>query len=496
MKIVSINVNDESSEVAQKIAVTDPIEFTTKGILGNEQTDYEKTGVYDQSVLVVPESHYELLKQPKPHGFFGEHITIAGCTEETISIGDLFKINGVLLEVTQPREALTKTQSQIGSKKFLRKLNETGQVGFYCRVLLVGSFKVGDSVQYIPTSEPKFEPLNIANLFLAQYHARVQADFDLMALAIQHGSLSTLWRERLTAMVEQGVKMTKAERTKNWVYPPKSMLKTVKKAIAQFKMLKDGDKVIVGVSGGENSLVLLTVLKHLQRHAPIQFELAACTIDPKLEGYDPSKVKAWISNLDIPFFYQQETLEAPQNNDRSLHNYRSNFIRGKLYGVCRNQGYNVLALAQSQDDFAESYFMSAINTGKQKTLLAKGLNDAGDVQIIRPLVNVRSADTTIFAEDKHLPIVIDDSSDIFAKPATRQNLQKWLQSEERNNPHLYGNLAKAMQPLVSSSEETITTGKNENGKAKIIYKEKVVESMPQDWAFGKRMKWALSGNEP
>ena len=67
---------------------------------------------------------------------------------------------------------------------------------------------------------------------------------------------------------------------------PKSLLKVVGKAVVQHQMIREGDRVLLGLSGGKDSLTLLLVLKHLQRHAPISFELAACTVDPEIPGFD------------------------------------------------------------------------------------------------------------------------------------------------------------------------------------------------------------------
>ncbi len=246
--------------------------------------------------------------------------------------------------------------------------------------------------------------------------------------------------------------MSKKERTKDWITPPKIILKPVGRAIAQYKMLKDGDKVLLGLSGGKDSLALLLVLKHLQRHAPINFELAACTINPEIPGFDPSPLKSWMEALGIPYFYESENLialaDAHMKGD-SFCSFCSRYKRGKLYSVCRREGYNVLALAQHLDDLAESFMMSVFNAGELRTMKAHYLNNEKDIRIIRPLVRVRERQTLEFAVATKLPVIADNCPACYSKPQDRAYFKELLLAEEKRNKHVFSNLWRAMQPLVS-----------------------------------------------
>ncbi|MEW8045385.1 MAG: tRNA 2-thiocytidine biosynthesis protein TtcA, partial [Candidatus Thiodiazotropha sp.] len=73
--------------------------------------------------------------------------------------------------------------------------------------------------------------------------------------------------------------------------PPKSLLRKVGKAIADFDMIREGDRILLGVSGGKDSLSLLQILCHLKRYAPVRFELGVITVDPQIEGFDPAPLK-------------------------------------------------------------------------------------------------------------------------------------------------------------------------------------------------------------
>lgn len=243
--------------------------------------------------------------------------------------------------------------------------------------------------------------------------------------------------------------------------PPKKILQPVGRAIAQYKMLRDGDRVLLGLSGGKDSLALLMVLKHLQRHAPIKFELAACTIDPEIPGFDPSPLKAFLADLDVPYFYESEDLVALANQymkGDSFCSFCSRHKRGKLYTVCRREGYNVLALAQHLDDLAESFVMSAFNAGQLRTMKAHYLNNEKDIRIIRPFVRVRENQTRDFALSAGLPVIPDNCPACFAKPQARQHFKDLLLAEEQRNKHLYANLWTAMQPLIGDDNHAGLAG--------------------------------------
>lgn len=246
-------------------------------------------------------------------------------------------------------------------------------------------------------------------------------------------------------------KPTQKERKANWITPPKSILQQVGRAIAQYKMIQDGDRVLLGLSGGKDSLSLLVVLKHLQRHAPIKFELAACTINPEIEGFDPSPLKEWCKTMEVPYFFESEDmvgLAQAHMKGNSFCSFCSRQKRGKLYSTCRREGYNVLALAQHLDDLAESFLMSAFNAGQLRTMKAHYLNNDKDVRIIRPFVRVRETQTRAFAQAAGLPVIADNCPACFDMPQARQHTKELLAAEEKRNKHLFANLLTAMQPLI------------------------------------------------
>lgn len=242
------------------------------------------------------------------------------------------------------------------------------------------------------------------------------------------------------------------------VRPPRSLLSAAGRAIVDYGMIRDGDRVLLGLSGGKDSLSLLHVLLHLQARAPIRFELAACTVDPQSPEYDPSPLKPYMATLGLPYYYERQPIVEQASRHMqgdSFCAYCSRMRRGILYRVAREEGYNVLALAQHLDDLAETFLMSAFFGGKLRTMQACYLNDAGDVRVIRPLIYVRERQTRDFAQRAALPIVQENCPACFAQPQQRQRMKALLAALEREHPRLFSNLLTAMRPLMAGDSHKL-----------------------------------------
>ena len=244
----------------------------------------------------------------------------------------------------------------------------------------------------------------------------------------------------------------------NYLKPPKQLMRHVGRAIADFKMIKDGDRILLGVSGGKDSLSLLLILHHLKQYAPVKFELGAITVDPQIEGFDPSPLKAYIADLGIPYYYQEQAIleqaEKTMDGD-SFCSFCSRMKRGILYSTLRKEGYNVLALAQHLDDLAESFLMSAFHNGRLQTMKAHYTIQSGDIRVIRPLVYAREALTTTYAQAAKLPVIADSCPACFSMPTQRDHMKQLLAQEEQSNTHLFNNLLTTLKPLMAIDHAAI-----------------------------------------
>lgn len=237
------------------------------------------------------------------------------------------------------------------------------------------------------------------------------------------------------------------------IRPPKSLLRPAGRAIADYSMIQDGDRVLLGLSGGKDSLSLLHILMHLQRHAPIRFELGAMTVDPEVEGFEPARLKPWLAELGVPYHFRAEPIMERALGHMTGDSYCSwcaRMKRGTMYTTARREGYNVLALGQHLDDLAESFLMSAFHGGRLQTMKAHYRNADGDLRIIRPLVYARERQLADFAASAGLPVIRDNCPACFRMPTQRAHMKALLAQEESYNSQLFKALLSSMRPLMDN----------------------------------------------
>lgn len=236
--------------------------------------------------------------------------------------------------------------------------------------------------------------------------------------------------------------------------PPRSLANLTGKAIGDFAMIRPGDRILLGLSGGKDSLSLLHVLLHLRGKSPVPFEIGAATVDPQSEDYHPQPLRTYMGALGVPYFFESypivEKAKQAMRGD-SFCAFCSRLRRGMLYKAARREGYNVLALAQHLDDLAESFLMSAFFGGRLRTMKAHYVNDDGDLRIIRPFVYVRERQTAAFARAGSLPVISENCPACFSVPAQRFQMKQQLASLENQHPRLFNSLRSALAPLMGNT---------------------------------------------
>ena len=239
------------------------------------------------------------------------------------------------------------------------------------------------------------------------------------------------------------------------IKPPRTLLSLTGKAIADYAMVRPGDRILLGLSGGKDSLSLLHVLLNLKAKSPVKFELACATVDPQSPEYHPEPLKSCMAALGVPYFYESypvlELAKQKMGKD-SFCAFCSRMRRGMLYGAARREGYNVLALAQHLDDLAETFMMSAMFGGKLRTMRAHYVNDEGDIRVIRPFIYVRERQTAAFAKSADLPVIAENCPACFAMPMQRWQMKQKLAQFEAANNKIFANLLTAMRPLLTASQ--------------------------------------------
>ncbi len=237
---------------------------------------------------------------------------------------------------------------------------------------------------------------------------------------------------------------------------PKLLVKPVGRAIADFNMIRAGDKILLAVSGGKDSLSLFYILRHFQAHSPVKFKLGVVTIDPQVEGFEPQALDDFFKKFDTPYFFEEfpilEQAKKSMKGD-SYCSFCARIKRGLMYKVAREQDYNVLALGQHLDDLAESLMMSMCHNGKIQTMKAHYINDDKDLRVIRPMVYVRERQLADFAITADLPVIADSCPACFSMPTERDYFKQWLLTEEKRLPNLYRNLLSSMKPMLDETND-------------------------------------------
>jgi len=262
--------------------------------------------------------------------------------------------------------------------------------------------------------------------------------------------------EEKSQLLSKAIDTTKTNLIKNtnaklFPTPPKKLMRVVGKAIAQWDMIQEGDRLCLGLSGGKDSLALLHVLHTVQKRSPKQFTLAAATVDPGTEAFNPRPLIGYLKSLNIPYHFLSENIferASCEMEGNSICSYCSRMKRGTLYTCCRKNNYNVLVLAQHLDDLAESFMMSALHNGQIRTMKANYTIGKGDIRVIRPFVYTRESQLKEFSYNAKLPVINENCPACFEAPKERHRIKKMLAQEESLLTGMYGNLKRALIPLM------------------------------------------------
>lgn len=233
----------------------------------------------------------------------------------------------------------------------------------------------------------------------------------------------------------------------------KGMRRNVGKAIVDFNMVEEGDLVMVCLSGGADSYTMLETLRHLQKIAPVKFDLVAVNLDQKQPGFPAEVLPKYLDGIGVPYrIVEQDTYSivvdkvAPGKTTCSL---CSRLRRGILYRTAKELGATKIALGHHRDDILHTFMLNMFYGGTIKTMPPKLRADDGENIVIRPLAYCREADIKKYAAVMQYPIIpcnLCGSQPNLQRQAMREMLNEW----ERKNPLWIRSMMTAMQNVVPS----------------------------------------------
>ena len=189
----------------------------------------------------------------------------------------------------------------------------------------------------------------------------------------------------------------------------KKLLRYAGSAVVDYQMIEDGDHVMVCLSGGKDSYTMLDVLLHLQRVAPVRFEITAVNLDQKQPGFPEHILPAYLENLGVPFrIIERDTYSVVKRvipEGETTCGLCSRLRRGTLYGFAEQYGCTKIALGHHRDDIIETLFLNLFNGGRLQAMPPKLLADDGRNIVIRPLAYCPEADIEQYAASRAFPII-------------------------------------------------------------------------------------------
>lgn len=215
------------------------------------------------------------------------------------------------------------------------------------------------------------------------------------------------------------------------------ILSCIRRAVEDFDMIKEGDKIAVGVSGGKDSMVLLKAM-HLYRYfSPVKYELHAITIDLGLsENFNTQLVKDLCDEWDIPYHVEKTNIGKivfEERDEKSPCSLCSRMRRGSIHDVCKRHGINKIALGHHQEDVVETFLMSLLFEGRINTFSPLTWMDRADIVQIRPMIYAPEKKVVLAAKSNNLPIIKSPCpADGKTKRQDMKELVKYLEGMREN----------------------------------------------------------------
>ncbi|MEK6803161.1 MAG: tRNA 2-thiocytidine(32) synthetase TtcA [Nitrospirota bacterium] len=232
------------------------------------------------------------------------------------------------------------------------------------------------------------------------------------------------------------------------------LCRLVGQAIADYRMIEEGDKVMVCLSGGKDSYGLLEILLSIRSRAPIHFDIIAVNLDQKQPGFPAHVLPEYLTRRGVPFHIEtRDTYSVVKRlipEGQTTCSLCSRLRRGHLYRLATELGATKIALGHHRDDILETLLLNLLFTGKMKAMPPKLRSKSGRHVVIRPLAYVKEADLARYAALLQFPIIPCDlcgSQEDLKRKQVKTLLQDWDQRFPGSNDSMFaalGNIAPSL----------------------------------------------------
>lgn len=220
----------------------------------------------------------------------------------------------------------------------------------------------------------------------------------------------------------------------------------MRKAIDNYNMIEDGDKIGVGLSGGKDSITLLMGLKNLQRFYPKKFEIIAITINPGFDGFNIDLLKDLCNKIDVPLVIEDGHIKEivfDIRNEKNPCSLCANLRRGMLNSIAEREGCNKIAVGHNEDDVLETFIMNLFYAGSINTFAPISYMDRSKITLIRPLVYAPEKYIRSFVKRNNITVM--SKACPMDGVSKREDIKNLLKDLQVDIPHIRANLYGAIK---------------------------------------------------
>ena len=224
------------------------------------------------------------------------------------------------------------------------------------------------------------------------------------------------------------------------------ILSYMRKAIEKYNMIEEGDKILIGLSGGKDSITLAMGLKALQRFYPKKFDIICASINPGFDFFDSDFLKSTCEKIGIPFIEEKSHIKEivfDIRNEKNPCSLCANLRRGILNSVAQREGCNKIALGHNEDDVLETFFLNLLYAGNLNTFAPISYMDRSKITLIRPMIYISEKEIRKFIKRNNIEVMpkvcpMDGVS-------KREDMKKMIIDFEKEIPTIRANITGAIK---------------------------------------------------